>query len=431
MYDVCVVGLGKLGLPLSVYYANKGANVIGVDINQELVSQINEGSNPILNEKNLTKDLNEAISNGKLSATNDYEKAIPNSKVIIVVVPLFTNELGDPDFSLIDSAVDSIAKNLSKGSLIIFETTLPVGTTSDRIAKRLVLGSNLTIESDFFLAFSPERVLTGRVFEDLEKYPKIVGGYGEESGRRAFNFYSKYIRFAAREDLETPNGVWIMQNSSSAEFVKLAETTYRDVNIALANTFSIYAYEKEIDIHEVIRAANSQMHSHIHDPGISVGGHCIPVYPNLYLSGHANAKLVRTAREVNQRMPIEYIGRLRKRTGLKGKNILIYGLAYRPDVKESYLSGTFDLAKELVTQEARVVVYDPLYTKSEIVSAGLEAFDATNSSKIDIMIVHTKHQEIENFVDMHSWDNLETVLLGRSIDNLDLFSEINKSILFL
>ena len=201
----------------------------------------------------------------------------------MVVVPLFVDADGVPDFGWMDAATRSIASGLRPGTLVSYETTLPVGTTRDRWAPVLQEGSGLTPGRDFALVFSPERVLTGRVFADLRRYPKLVGGIDEESARRGVVFYESVLDFDVRDDLPRANGVWDMGSSEAAELAKLAETTYRDVNIGLANQFARYAQTLDVDIATVIEACNTQPYSHIHQPGIAVGGHCIPIYPRIYL----------------------------------------------------------------------------------------------------------------------------------------------------
>ncbi len=180
---------------------------------------------------------------------------------------------------------------------------MPVGITRGRWKPLLERTSGLVEGLDFHLAFSPERVLTGRIFADLRKYPKLVGGLSEEGAKRAVAFYEDVLEFDERPDLERGNGVWDLGSAEAAEMAKLAETTYRDVNIGLANQFAKFAGANGIDIYQVIEASNSQPYSHIHQPGIAVGGHCIPVYPRLYLWNDPNATIVRSARETNAGMP--------------------------------------------------------------------------------------------------------------------------------
>src|SRR5215211_2597318 len=192
---ICVVGLGKVGLPLAVQFASKGQQVVGVDVNRDLVDLVNAGLEPFPGETDLASRLMEVVAAGLFSATTDTSSAVSTSDVVIVVVPLFVDSDGLPDFTSLDAATRAIAAGLRPGTLVSYETTLPVGTTRTRWAPMLERGSGLTVGRDFFLVFSPERVLTGRVFADLRRYPKLVGGVDEASGRRGVAFYEAMLDF--------------------------------------------------------------------------------------------------------------------------------------------------------------------------------------------------------------------------------------------
>jgi nucleotide sugar dehydrogenase len=235
---------------------------------------------------------------------------------------------------------------------------------------------------------------TGRIFEDLRKYPKIVGGITQECTNKGVNFYTQVLDFDIREDLPKPNGVWAVESTESAEFVKLAETTYRDVNIALANQFAIHAESIGIDVYEVISGANSQKFSYIHQPGISVGGHCIPVYPQLYLYNDHEASIVKISRSVNANMPSRVVTQIEDKIGnLKGKNVLIIGLSFRPEVKEIAFSGALDIHRELDNRGALISVYDYLYSTEEIKYLGFEDFRIATREP-EIIILHTLHSKM-------------------------------------
>ena len=261
---ITVVGLGKIGLPLAVQFARKGEKVLGADINQETVELVNKGLEPFPEEENLQEYLGKVVSEGKLEASTSTTNCVRKSKVVVVVVPLFVNSNAEPDFRAMDAATADIAQGLQPGTLVAYETTLPIGTTRNRFGKMLEEISGLKAGIDFFLVFSPERVLTGRVFTDLRKYPKVVGGINTISTQKGVEFYGRVLDFDARMDLAKPNGVWALDSAEAAEFVKLAETTYRDVNIGLANQFAKFADNLGINIYDAIAASNLQPYSHIH-----------------------------------------------------------------------------------------------------------------------------------------------------------------------
>jgi nucleotide sugar dehydrogenase len=382
--------MGKIGLPLAVQFASKGHEVIGVDVNADTVASVNLGQEPFPGETDLETKLSAAVSRGLMTATTDYAKAVPGADVVVVVVPLFVDGEGLPDYGWMDSATRDIGANLTAGTLVSYETTLPVGTTRERWTPMLEAGSGLAEGSDFHVVFSPERVLTGRVFADLRKYPKLIGGLSAAGAKRAKEFYEAVLDFDERPDLDRPNGVWDLGSAEASELAKLAETTYRDVNIGLANQFAIFAATRGIDVFEVIAASNSQPYSHIHLPGIAVGGHCIPVYPRLYLHNDPSATVVRSAREANAAMPAYAVGLLEGAYGdLKGARVVVLGAAYRGGVKETAFSGVFPTVAALTSRGAQVWVHDPLYSDAELVALKLTPYQEGNG--VDAAIVQTDH----------------------------------------
>jgi nucleotide sugar dehydrogenase len=276
----------------------------------------------------------------------------------------------------------------------------------------------LKIGKDFYLVFSPERVSSGRIFEDLRNYPKIVGGVTPACTQKGVEFYNLALSFNPRTDLVKPNGVWPQISSEASEFIKLAETTYRDVNIGLANQFSIHAEELSLDIQEIILAANSQPFSNIHAPGIAVGGHCIPVYPHFYLSTDPKATIVQAARKRNAEMPDYYLNKIRTASGsLQGLKILILGLAYRPNVKEYAFSGALSLVELIQKEGGFPFITDPLYTEFELEEIGLKSNFAANT--IDYVILHTSHDTFASF-DFDAMTSLKGIVDGRNFYSSNL-----------
>lgn len=429
--NICVVGLGKIGLPLAVQYATKGHRVVGSDINPNTVEQINRGVEPFPGETDLQSKLADVVRSGLLTAVTSTATAVAESEAVVVVVPLFVDNQSKPDFGWMDAATREIGLGLKRGTLVSYETTLPVGTTRNRFGPSLMELSGLTPGIDFDLIFSPERVLTGRVFEDLRRYPKLVGGVNQKSEMRGVRFYEAVLDFEPRQDLGRPNGVWEMGSVEAAELAKLAETTYRDVNIGLANQFACFADRHNIDIYAVIEACNSQPFSHIHKPGIAVGGHCIPVYPRLYLHNDPDASVVRAAREVNASMP-DYAVRLLQRVigGLSGMHVVILGAAYRGGVKETAFSGVFPLVSALKEAGAVVSIHDPMYSDDEIRAFGWQPFKL--GEEADAAILQADHVEYtslkpsqfpnircmvdgRNVLDSAAWSKVPTLRIGQIV----------------
>jgi len=234
------------------------------------------------------------------------------------------------------------------------------------------------------------------VFADLRRYPKLVGGVDARSEERGIAFYREVLDFDARSDMLRPNGVWAMGSAEAAEMAKLAETTYRDVNIGLANQFALFAEKNGIDVGSVIEACNSQPYSHIHTPGIAVGGHCIPVYPRLYLWNDPQASIVEAARLANAGMPSQVVQRVLEHVGsLDGLDVAVLGAAYRGGVKETAFSGVFPLVSELQMQGARPYVHDPLYTAEELRELGFKPY--AKGQAVDVVIVQADHSEYSDW----------------------------------
>jgi nucleotide sugar dehydrogenase len=410
---IAVIGLGKIGLPLAAQYAARGHLVTGVDVNRHTVDTINAGNEPFPGEAGLADRLAEHVPSGRLRATTSYAEAVPGADAVVVVVPLFVDDVGRPDFGAMDAATRDIAAHLSAGTLVLYETTLPVGTTRGRWKPALEAGSGLREGIDFHVAFSPERVLTGRVFEDLRKYPKLIGALGPGGAAAATRFYAEVLEFDERGDLPRDNGVWDLGSAEAAEMAKLAETTYRDVNIGLANQFALFAESAGVDVHRVIEAANSQPYSHIHQPGIAVGGHCIPVYPRLYLANDPAATVVVAAREANAAMPEHAVARLEQAHGpLTGQVVVVLGAAYRRGVKETAFSGVFPLQSALAARGAVVRVHDPLYSADELAALGLAAHRLGEPA--DAAVVQTDHDDYARLT-CDDLPGVRTVVDGRNL----------------
>lgn len=421
--NITVIGLGKIGLPLAVYLAQCN-QVVGLDNNKDAVEQINNGQEPFPGEKDLKKNLEEVVTSKTFIATVDVSKAISSADIILICVPLIISKHNEPDFLNIDSVVDNIGQHIVSGTLIAFETTLPVGTTRDRFSKSIEKISNLEVGKDIYIVFSPERVLTGRVFEDLVKYPKLVGGVTDLCTEKGVEFYKSVLKF---DDNFLGDTVWALENCETAEFTKIAETTYRDVNIGLANEFAIYAKKKSINFAQVIQAANSQPYSNIHTPGISVGGHCIPVYPYFYLSDYPDSTIVHAARMRNESMPSYAVEEIKKKfPSLKGMSIGILGISYRTGVKESAFSGALTLLKLLKNEGAVVYGYDSFFTVNELKNLGFEY--NKDYANLDGIIIHTTHDQFYN-LEPDKIEKLKFIFDGRNMFNN--FTKFKKSFIYM
>jgi nucleotide sugar dehydrogenase len=413
---IAVYGLGKIGLPLAAIFSDKGAKVVGVDINEKVVDLLNRGKTIIKKEPGLEELVERNVLKGNLKATIDQIKAAKDSDVMIIIVPTLLNkEDNSPDLSKVEDVCKNISKGLERGDFVILESTVPPNTTRGIVKSTLEEGSGLKAGIDFGLAHCPERTSSGRVIEDITgAYPKIVGGINEESNKSAKAIYS----------LITKNEI-ITTDSSTAEMAKIFQGLYRDVNIALANELAIYCKENSIDFSKAREIGNTDPNCNIHKPGAGVGGHCIPVYPHFVIktSNKSELKLLKTARKVNDYMPFYLVGLIKKGLNEIGKSIensdiLILGLAYRGNVKEIRNSPAIPIIKELKKLNAKISVYDPLFSREEI-----ETFDViyVNSlkdiQKIDCIAILTDHDEFKKYEWKEMKGKVKMIVDGRQIIN--------------
>ncbi len=378
--NAAVVALGKIGLPLAVQIAAAGHTVVGADIDARAVDLINAGKAPFPGEAGLDEALAELVASGRLRATTSTAEAVAQAEFVVAVPPLMVDEDGVIDWAIVDAVIADVGPALKEGTCFSLETTVPVGTTRERIAPKLEELSGLELGVEFNVAFSPERVFSGRIFQDLAAYPKLVGGVTLACERKVAQHYRSFLTADVRE----------MGSAEAAELTKLVETTYREVNIALANEFAKYADRVGIDVAPVIDAANSQPYSHVHRPGVAVGGHCIPIYPRFYLQGDPHAKLVAHGRIVNEEMPAHAVDLLARDVDLPGKRVLVLGAAYRGGVRETAFSGVFPVVAELEARGAVAQVIDPLYDDAALTGLGLTPWDG---APVDGAIIQADHPE--------------------------------------
>ncbi len=411
---VTLIGLGKIGLPLAVQYARCGRRVIGCDINSLVVETINAGRSHINEEAVLAAEVPRLVHQGLLSATVNIAEAVRQSGVVVVIVPVVINEKHEVDFVGIEATTAAIGVGLQNGTLVIYETTLPVGTTAKRLAPILERTANLKAGRDFFLAYSPERVSSGSIFLDLTSYPKVVGGIDEKSTEAAVTFYKSVLEAE----------IITMDSADNAEFVKLIETTYRDVNIALANEFACFADARGLNALAAIAAANTQPYSHIHAPGVGVGGHCIPVYPHFLIAGLGNMqpsvnktgmlKLARHARLINDAMAQYAVRRIEAVVGsLVDKSVLILGVAYRGNVREVAFSSAKLLQDALMDQGADVYVDDPLFSSHELPALGYKPLTPDIEGSICAIILQADHLAYQS-LGFGRFTGCQVVLDGRN-----------------
>ena len=350
---VVVVGLGYVGLPLALLADHRGCTVTGIDVSKERVERINNKKTPFVDKK-----IRLSLEESKLKATNDWD-VVKAADVVVVCVPTPVDSEKRPNLEPVESAMRSIGKHLQKDQLIILESTVNPGVCDEIVIPLLEEGSGFKVGKDFHLAHCPERINPGDSHWSVENIPRVVGGNDPESLRRAAEFYRSIVKAPIKE----------MGSLKEAEAVKIVENSFRDINIALVNELAMSFSKLGIDVVNVIDGAATKPFAFMpHYPGAGVGGHCIPVDP-YYLIDYAKANgfyhdFLSLARRINEHMPAFTVEQVdaalnERKIALKGSEIAVLGLAYKPNVDDCRESPAFEVIELLKEKGANVRSYDP------------------------------------------------------------------------
>ena len=404
-YDLAVIGLGYVGLPLAIEAANSNLNVAGHDINDSVVSNLN---NSISHVEDISNEvLKDALSKNLLITTDS--NVLGDSEYVVISVPTPLTDY-QPDLSYVEAATKSIAENLKKGQTIILESTTYPGTTLEIVKPILEKISSLVAGEDFLLGYSPERIDPGNKEWTFKNTPKIVSGINETSLKKISEFYNSII-----------DEVVEVSGTREAEMVKLVENTYRQVNIAMVNELAILSNMLDIDIWEVVDAAKTKPFGfQSFRPGPGVGGHCIPIDPK-YLSFKTRqigqpVRFVELAQEINNSMPNYVISRIselmnKKEILLKNSKILLLGVAYKKDIGDIRESPAIDIIESLLEKSAEVSFYDP-YVDELIVNKEsiFKEQDLEGISNYDMVIIHTPHTSFSKI----DFENIKSLIFDTS-----------------
>jgi UDP-N-acetyl-D-glucosamine dehydrogenase len=400
-----IVGLGYVGLPLSLQFARSGVTVLGLDIDTKKVDSLNQGKSFI---KHISSEaVAEAVHNGTFSASSDFSR-IREVNAIIICVPTPLNKNREPDISYILDTGKAIARHLQRGTLVVLESTTYPGTTDEDLRAVLEIGSGMEAGKDFHLAFSPEREDPGNPDSKVAIIPKVVGGYTPKCLELASALYSKAIKTIVP-----------VSSCRAAEATKLLENTFRGVNIALVNELKVVYSAMGIDVWEVINAAKTKPFGFMaFYPGPGLGGHCIPIDP-FYLTWKAreygqNTRFIELAGEVNTAMPEYVVHRVadalnERQQSVSGSKILILGLAYKPNVDDERESPSYVLMEKLQARGAKVAYYDPYVpiirpTREHAHWTGTKsvAWDKATIESYDLVLISTNHACV-NYNELASW----------------------------
>jgi len=387
--NVCVVGAGHIGLPTASIIADHGFNVIAADVNEHIVDCINKGE-AHMREQGIEKLVQRVVKSGALKATTDVGKAASNADVILIIVPT-PLEADGPNLRHVLEAAEVVAKHLKKGALVILESTVYPGATKNILCPLIEKYAG-KVGEDFYLAYSPERAIPTRSLKEITGNVRIVGGVDEASSLKAEEFYSQFV-----------NEVVNVHDSNTAEFIKICENVYRDVNIALANEIALIAGKMDIDVKKVIKAANKHPRVNLHVPGAGVGGHCIPKDPYFLINKGKDLglpmNLIRAARGVNEKMPehvvelveegLEHVGKT-----IEESKVAVLGFAYKGDTSDIRGAPSEEIIKRLKKMGCTVKIQDPYVNHSNGIKIQQEVFDVVN--ECDCIVLVTDHSDYRN-----------------------------------
>lgn len=386
--NIVVIGSGYVGLPTAALFAEAGFQVMAVDIKPEVIEAVNSGVSPI-NEPGLQELISANVRAGRLKASLNEPVILSQAEAFIISVQTPIDENKKPNLSFLINALGDVSRVLKRGMLIIISSTIPPGTTMGLVKSMLESLSGLEVEEDFYLAYVPERIAPGRALKEFIESPRLVGGVGPHSTKIA----AELFRTVCKTVIET--------NAAMAEVAKLAENTFRDVNIAFANELALICEQYGVDVMEVIRLANTHPRVNIHMPGPGVGGPCLPKDPYLLIRQAETAEhdMIKMARKINDYMPKHVVKLILKALKDVGKEIescriAILGTAYKADIDDSRLSPAEPIIRSLLDLGVNLVVYDP-YCK--------EGFGAQRASSLkeaingtDCLVLLTDHKEFRS-----------------------------------
>lgn len=389
---IAIVGQGYVGLPLAVAAAQAGLTVVGIDRSEERVATLANGESPVGDVKDA--ELRAILEDGRYHATTSFD-AVTDCDIVVLCVPTpYHNDA--PDLSYIEAAGEHVGRHLSRGALVILESTTYPGTTEELLQPLLERESGLVAGTDFDLAFSPERIDPGNPKFDIHNTPKIVGGTSPSATKRAASFYGRFV-----ERIHEVSG------PTSAEMAKLLENTFRHINIALVNELAIICRDLNVDVWEVIDAAASKPFGFMpFYPGPGVGGHCIPVDP-MYLSWRArqfggSAKFIELARDVNAAMPHYCVSRVQDLLNDVGKplsraTVLVLGVAYKPNIADLRESPSLPFMERLRAKGAVVRYHDAHVPVLSLGDESLESVPLTEAEvrAADCVVILTHHDDVD------------------------------------
>ena len=391
---VCVVGIGRIGLPTALSFAKSGLETIGVDINENLIQKINSGIFPLKDEPGYEDIFHEVLASKTFSATTKIEDAVPNSDLILLSLPTPMDENNIPDYSALTSVASKLSDLLSPNSLVIIESTIEPGFVEEDMVSLISKSGRLKVEENFLIGVCPENANPGEILHDFTNLPRLVGGINDYVAQIIKLIYN----FVFSVDLIE------MPNCKTANAVKLTTNVFRDINIAFVSELSLMFEKLGIDTMKVLEAAKKKYNFQVHYPGAGVGGPCLPInsYQFLNTARRTGVKLgiIESGRKINEKMP-EHVIELTLdafkecQKTLSGSNILILGVSYKPNVKDIQLTPAKIIIEKLQNLGAKIHIYDPFFSSTEIFGIKVENDLDNILPNMDCAIVVTGHDDFK------------------------------------
>jgi len=395
--NICVIGIGRIGLPTALSFANSGLPTIGVDINEKLVEMINSRNFPLNDEPGYDIIFDKVINEKKFKATTNFSEGVSSSDVIVLSLPTPMDEKNIPDYSSLLSIAKKLHDEISDGKLIIIESTVEPGFVENDFLKIIEGdGNTLKLGKNFALGVCPETANPGQILNDFERLPRLVGAVDEHTQ----NLITKIYKHVFTVELIP------MPNCKTANAVKLTTNVFRDLNIAFVNELALIFEKAGIDIMTVLEAAKTKYNFQVHYPSAGVGGPCLPVnsYQMINFAKNFTSKtfgLVENGRKINENMPFHTVELLEDalneiKKPLSGSSILVLGVSYKPDVKDIQLSPVEKIINLLQEKGVNILIYDPYFKNSEIFGIKTLNDFVQNLENSDGLIIATAHKEFHN-----------------------------------
>tara|TARA_B110000263_G_scaffold213990_1_gene198243 strand:+ start:231 stop:1577 length:1347 start_codon:yes stop_codon:yes gene_type:complete len=425
---VCVVGIGRIGLPTALSFAKSGLTTVGVDINESLVEMINRDNFPLKDEPGYEEIFHNVISKKKFSATTKIEDGVSNSNLILLSLPTPMDENNVPDYSALKSVASQLSQFLKPNSLVIVESTIEPGFIEDEMISMITDNERLTAENNFFIGVCPENANPGEILHDFTNLPRLVGGINKNISKIIKSIYNFVFGVELVE----------MPNCKTANAVKLTTNVFRDINIAYISELAIMFEKLGIDTNIVLEAAKKKYNFQVHYPGSGVGGPCLPInsYQLLNTARRTNSSLsiIESGRKINEKMP-EHVIELTLdafqecNKNIQESTILILGISYKPNVKDIQLTPAEIIIKKLQELGANVCIYDPYFKNVDVFGIKSEKNLDDIFTNVDAAIIVTGHDEFKQ-LELSKFNQMNNKILIDTRGIIEPISAKNENLIF-